>query len=159
MTSPARTLLDVAAHRADERLLPLVERAILEGLVDSEQVRDVVGRNPGRRGSRRLAEALDNAGSSALERRVDAILRGSGLPPYERELPVGRFRLDFAWPQDLVAIESDGRRWHSGGADFERDRAKTNYLTARGWRVLRVTWSDLDDPAMWLGVAARLLGR
>jgi very-short-patch-repair endonuclease len=93
-----------------------------------------------------LARALDLARSSALERRVEALLRGSGLPPHVREHPVGRWRLDFAWPDRRVAVEADGRRWHSSAADFERDRSKSNALNESGWKVLRVTWSDLDDP-------------
>ena len=159
ITGVARTLLDLAGDLPEDRLLRLVERAVLDGLVTAESIHDVVERNRGRRGSRRLARALDTAGSSALVRRVEAILRDAGLPAHRREYAVGRFRLDFAWPGDRVAIEADGRRWHSAAADFERDRAKANYLTERGWSVLRVTWSDLEDPGPWLGVTARLLGR
>ena len=157
VTSVARTLLDLAATWSEARLLPLVERAALDGLTTAEQVQDVLARNPGRRGSRRLARALDTAGSSALERGVEAILGNSGLPPHEREHPVGPFRLDFAWPSAKVGLEADGRRWHSSRLDFERDRAKANTLTDRGWRVLRATARDLDDPGPFLEALARLL--
>ncbi len=157
VTSPARTLLDLAAQRTEGRLLPVVERAILGDLVAPAQVLDVLRRNPGRRGCRRLAGCLDLAGSSALERRVQELLAGAGLPPHVREHPVGDFRLDFAWPDVRVAIEADGRRWHSSAPAFERDRAKHNLLTRSGWRVLRLTWRDLADPAPLLAQVGRLL--
>lgn len=157
VTSVARTLLDLAADRSDDRLLPVVERAILGDLVTPDQLHDVVRRNPGRRGCRRLARCLDSAGSSALERKVEELLREAGLPPHRREYPVGRFRLDFAWPRARVAIEADGRRWHSSRAGFERDRAKHNVLVQDGWRVVRVTWRDLADCAPVLAKVERLL--
>ena len=158
VTGVARTLLDLAPRWSDERLLRVVEESILGGLVSAEQARDIVERNPGRRGCRRLARALGTAGSSALERRVEALLRGSALPPHRREHLVSGFRLDFAWPEARVALEADGRRWHSSTADFERDRAKSNVLTVRGWRVLRATWRDLDEPGPLIATLKGLLG-
>jgi very-short-patch-repair endonuclease len=157
VTGPARTLLDLAAEWSGDVLLPVVERSVLEGLTTPEQIHDVLRRNPGRRGCRRLAQALDAAGSSALERRVASILRSAVLPPHRREHHVDRYRLDFAWPACRVAIEADGRRWHSSADGFERDRPKHNLLVDGGWRVVRVTWRDLDDPAVWLAMLERLL--
>lgn len=157
VTSPARTLLDLAAHHDPDQLSSLVERSVLDGLVTPGRLHDVVQRHPGRRGCRRLREVVEATGSSALERRVEAILRDARFPPHERELEVGRFRLDFAWPAARVAIEADGRRWHSSAEDFARDRAKHNLLVAEGWRILRVTWDDLDRPAAVEEAARRLL--
>lgn len=110
VTGPARTLLDLASTRCEERLFPVLERAVIEGIATVRQLEDVVRRNPGRRGSRRLRQALGSAASSALERRVEAILRGSRLPPFVREHEVGPYRLDFAWPDRRVGLEADGRR-------------------------------------------------
>lgn len=148
VTSPARTVLDLAATRTEEELFPLVERAVLDGLVTDEHLRDSVVRNRGRRGAGVLGRVLDlgSASTSALERRIAAILARSGLPPHRREYPVGHYRLDFAWPEQRLAVEADGRRWHSSRDDFTRDRAKHNALLADGWRVLRVTWDDEPGP-------------
>lgn len=160
LTAPARTLLDLASARPPEMLVPVVERAVLEGVVTVGQLRDAVGRNPRRRGSRRLRDALGPAASSALERRIDAILRTARLPPFVREHEVGPYRLDFAWPDRRVGLEADGRRWHSSAPDFERDRTKHNFLVDLGWQVWRVTWRDLDGPARWLtSLEKRLYGQ
>ncbi|MDQ3916056.1 MAG: endonuclease domain-containing protein [Actinomycetota bacterium] len=149
VTSVARTLADLAAerHHRETHLFRWVERAVVEGLVTAEQIRDFGARNPGRAGSRRLMRILDlRAGNdSALERRVERIVVGAGLPPHVREHGVGAFRLDFAWPPHRVALEADGRRWHSTQDDFARDRRKHNLLVADGWRVLRVTWDDVTE--------------
>lgn len=158
VTGVARTLLDLAAQWPDEHVVRAVEESVLGGLVSAEQVDGVVRRNQGRRGCSRLARSLRTAGTSVLERRVDALLRGSGLPLHVREHAVEAFRLDFAWPRSRVAVEADGRRWHSSTADFERDRSKSNVLTAKGWRVLRVTWRDLDEPGPLVATLRELLG-
>lgn len=157
ITGVGRTLLDLAGERTSDRLLPVVERAVLDGLVTHEQLWDLVERYRGRRGRRRLAETLGDAAGSALERRIESIFAGSGLPPFIREHPVGPYRLDFAWPERRVGVEADGRRWHSSSEAFARDRAKHNDLTASNWRILRVTWSDIGRPRDLVAATAELL--
>ncbi|MGZ4209619.1 MAG: endonuclease domain-containing protein [Actinomycetota bacterium] len=68
--------------------------------------------------------------------------------------------VDFAFPSDLVAIEADGYRWHSGRARFQNDRARRNRLTTLGWRVIHVTWQDLlEQPRAVVEVIRRTLAR
>lgn len=60
------------------------------------------------------------------------------------ELGKGRTaRVDLAYPGARLVIEADGRRWHSGRADFESDRERSNLLAARGCTVLRFGWDDV----------------
>jgi very-short-patch-repair endonuclease len=162
VTSPSRTLLDVAGERSHDALLPLVERAVVDGLVTVPQLLRIADRHRGRRGVARLRKVLDlgvheGRWASALEREVQTLLESAGLPPYEREHPVGPYRIDFAWPGALAGIEADGRLWHSSRADFRRDRAKHNFLLAEGWRILRVTRRDLNEPGQVLARLRALL--
>lgn len=69
-----------------------------------------------------------------------------GLPDPATELlfhPKRRWRLDFAWPTRMIALEvhggihSGGR--HTRGRGFVEDRAKMNEATLLGWTVLEVT--------------------
>lgn len=52
-------------------------------------------------------------------------------------------RIDFAWPDCRLAVEVDGRAFHSGDEAFEKDRDRRNDLEAAGWMVLNVTWKAL----------------
>lgn len=41
----------------------------------------------------------------------------------------------------------DGRAAHHTARNYERDRARDRRLQARGWRVVRVTWGQLERDA------------
>ena len=50
------------------------------------------------------------------------------------------------WPERRLIIELDGWAYHRTRAQFEEDRRRDRHLAAKGWRVIRVTWRDLDEP-------------
>lgn len=54
-----------------------------------------------------------------------------------------RWRFDFAWPQQRVAVEVEGGVWtggrHTRGSGFEKDCEKYGEATLLGWRVFRLT--------------------
>ena len=87
-----------------------------------------------------------------LEALFEAQLRGARLPPWVRQhrlTPARQWRLDFAWPSLLVALEIQGGTWvqggHSRGLGYEADCDKANAATLLGWRVLRVTSNQVWD--------------
>jgi very-short-patch-repair endonuclease len=51
--------------------------------------------------------------------------------------------LDFAYPEERLAIEADSYRHHSSLTDWSRDRVRNNELVALGWRILPITVLDL----------------
>lgn len=57
--------------------------------------------------------------------------------------PVRRWRFDWAWPAQQIALEVEGgvfiRGRHSRGLGMVKDMEKYNAAAALGWRVLRVT--------------------
>lgn len=66
--------------------------------------------------------------------------------------PVGagrRYRFDFAWPADLVAVELHGGLWsrgaHSRPQGIQRDLNKQNFAVLNGWRVLYFSTDDVED--------------
>jgi very-short-patch-repair endonuclease len=68
-----------------------------------------------------------------------------GLPPYVRELefhPQRKWRFDFAWPAQRVALELDGGAAvfgrHSRPAGMRADNEKLNTAQVMGWVVLRI---------------------
>ncbi len=56
-----------------------------------------------------------------------------------------RFRLDFAYPDQKIAIEYDGWEWHSSRSAFDRDRRRDRMLQLAGWTVLRITSQTSDS--------------
>ena len=69
-----------------------------------------------------------------------------------------KFRIDFAFPMEKVAIEFDGYRYHGfSKKGFKQGLERQNILVAHGWRVLRYTLTDvrdrLDDVMTEIGAA------
>jgi very-short-patch-repair endonuclease len=96
--------------------------------------RKKAARAPGKR--RRMSPAEE----------LEAQMRAAGLPawtPEHRFHPTRRWRLDYAWPERLLAVEVHGGVWadgrHTRGAGFTGDREKMNEAALLGWRVLEVT--------------------
>ena len=56
-----------------------------------------------------------------------------------------------------MIAELDGHAYHGHAAAFYRDRARHRRLTARGWRVVAVTWPDLAEGADALEAELRAL--
>jgi very-short-patch-repair endonuclease len=66
-------------------------------------------------------------------------------------------RVDFAWPEQRLALEYDGQ-WHAEPGQFVRDRRRLNRLVAAGWRVVIVTAADLYRPELLVARIAAALG-
>ena len=151
VTTPARTLFDLAAVVPTEQVGEALDEALRRGLVTVTGMRTKLTRwrRAGIRGvatiEMLLRQRSDNAiTESILETRFLRRLRQRGLddvvPQYEvwdgdRLLA----RVDFAFPRKRIAIEVDGYRWHSGRNRWRRDLDRLNRLIAAGWRVVHVT--------------------
>jgi very-short-patch-repair endonuclease len=143
VTSPARTLMDLAAVLPRDRL----ERAINE----AERLRLDVG------GARSAAPAITR---SELEDRFLSLLEVHDLPAPEVNVALRLgddwIEVDCLWRTPRLIVELDGFDAHGTRAAFERDRARDRRLQAAGWRVARVTWRqlnhDLADELRCLGI-------
>lgn len=155
VTSPARTLLDLGALLPRPVLTPVLEDATFRRLLVIEDVLSILERlgGPGRRGTAALRGAVDDAVvtgrlESRLELALARLLEIAGGPPPVRQYDVAlaggvRARLDFAWPDRRLAVEADGRRWHSTKRDFDRNLVRSRALEASGWRVYPFGWTDV----------------
>ncbi|MGH9042064.1 MAG: type IV toxin-antitoxin system AbiEi family antitoxin domain-containing protein, partial [Acidimicrobiia bacterium] len=151
ITTPARTLLDLARHHPDavERTL---NDALYRRLVRPEAVRSTLSRSGPRfrQAVLVLTEILDRLAApteSILEDDFAALIRRHGLPEPVRQHPIagGAFRLDFAWPENMVTYETHGRRHHSAPSDRRRDRAKRKAAEAEGWLWHDAWWEDVHE--------------
>jgi very-short-patch-repair endonuclease len=159
VTSPRRTLVDLADY-GDRRAL---ERAWDEALLLGFNLTGLAPHH-GKRGSGLLAAVQREhvPGStrtrSPLEELMLALRRERDLPQPLVNSTVGRWEVDFAWPERRLIVETDGRGTHSTPGAFERDRLKDAELTVAGWRVVRITQRRLEeDPAAVTVQLRRLL--
>jgi very-short-patch-repair endonuclease len=75
--------------------------------------------------------------------------------------PVRKWRFDWAFPRDRVAVEFDGGQWVIAGGRHNRDsdREKLNHAAAHGgWRVLRFSNQQWEaDPLACLALVKAAL--
>jgi hypothetical protein len=108
VTSPARTLVDLAGALEDRPLGRVVDRALLRGLVTIPAVRTYIKDRQlqRKRGVGRLVKVLDDrefgVPESELERRTLELIAGYGLPAPSRQQRVGPHRVDFMYPDRRV---------------------------------------------------------
>ena len=173
VTTVTRTLIDLGAVVPADALEEALDDALRRSLTTISRLRWRLGAlatrgRPGVAAIRSLLDDRDPAAvtpKSVLETRFARLARRAGLPAPVRQLEVrenGRLigRVDFAYPDHMLAIEVDGYRWHSGRRAWQRDLARRNRVTERGWRVIHVTDRDLEEGAEELvrTVARALVG-
>ncbi len=89
--------------------------------------------------------------ASILEEGLLQQLQAAQLPEPVREYRFcsRRWRFDFAWRVQGVAVEVEGGVWargrHNRGAGFEADLEKYNTAAIMGWLVLRYTERAIGD--------------
>lgn len=89
---------------------------------------------------------------SRIEERLLNQIRGEKLPEPEREVRFHakrKWRLDFAWPSLMLAVEVEGATYaagrHTRGSGFRKDCEKYNQLSIDGWTLLRFTSGMITD--------------
>lgn len=171
VTSPTRTLIDVASVATDELVEEALDDVLRRRLSSISWMRSRLSRlgTKGRPGSALLSALLDERDAartipqSRFETKALRVFREGKLPrPHcQYELRQGGRLvaiLDFAWPALRVAVETDGFQFHTGKRAWRRDLHRGNALTVSGWDVLHVTWEDLmDDPARIVATIRHML--
>lgn len=73
------------------------------------------------------------------------VLANNGIA-YERELPAGRWFIDFAIEDKKIALEIDGKQ-HEMMERKSSDVKKDAYLVSAGWTVHRIKWKSINSDA------------
>lgn len=149
ITTPARTLLDLAASRriSDRALARVLREAVRLGRTSLPAIGDALGRHRGRRGTRRIAEAVARYSGlplgrarSGAEIRALEVLRDAGRPLPRLNYDVADEEADLSWPGHRRIIEIDGGPFH---LDAGEDARKQGIWEAAGWTVLRIPSDDV----------------
>ena len=168
VTTLARTILDLAGRSTEEVIEGTIREAEYKHRLRFEGLEDLIQRNPGRRGARALGECLRRLGHgprgrrrTPMEDKFAALLARTDLPRPELNvlLDLGdrTIEADCLWRRQRLVVELDGGQAHRTRAAFESDRERDRRLLAASWRVVRVTWRQLEDPDALLADLRRLL--
>jgi very-short-patch-repair endonuclease len=161
VTGRARTLLDLCD------VSPRLAEGALNGVLSRRQVsvrplqaalRRVGPQHPGSLRYRELVTPFA-AGQRPTESELEddfleLVIRRYNLPVPVRQHPVGRRRIDFAYPELVLGVEMESVRAHAASEDVHRNASKANELLE--WWILRFAF---DDVHRWPEETAELLDR
>jgi very-short-patch-repair endonuclease len=163
VTSPAQTLLDLAAAKS-----PHLEHAFIEAhgarLVNRAELERAIKRAGRKRGVRLLRALIAGNESgftrSKAERKLRALLLAARLPvPLFNAIVCGHM-VDCVWHEQRLVVEFDGYGFHGYRQAFETDRGRDAALVAAGYAVIRITWLRLTrEPYAVLAEVAGALAR
>lgn len=179
VTTPARTVVDIAAHRGVDEGVVAAESAYRKKLLTPARLRELVDRTEGRPGILRVRDmlALATPGTeSVLESMSMLNMRRIGvqLPLVQVTLFLGslEFRVDFLWPHIRLVGEGDGEKKYSLDgrspmAALREERQREQAIRDLGYDIVRWDFhvaNNLDRFAARLNGAfaratARMQGR
>jgi hypothetical protein len=162
VTSPARTMLDMADRLKPERLTRAINDLRLRGLLEIEDLEDVSARNPTHPAVTLLKPHLEFAQPeptrSVLEDRFLPLLRKHGLPTPLINVHVAGHRVDAYFPDHQLIVELDGWGTHRFTERFLGDRRQDfEILAATGIPTVRLPYEDVSDAMV--AQLARVLSR
>ncbi len=174
VTSPARTVVDVARTLPFEQAVAVADAALHREIVGTGELADALARAVGARGlpaARRVVAFADGAADGPGESISRVRFARAGLPrPVLQHVvrdTAGRViaRVDFWWPGRGVVGEFDGRvkydRLLEPGQNasdvVHREKRREDAVRATGSPVVRWDWRDLDEFGEVLARLATLL--
>lgn len=143
VTSPARTLVDLAAELDPVAVERAVNDADKRDPIDPEVLREDLSLFAGETGVRPLRHLLDKLffrlSDSDLEIYLRRIVNAAKLPIPLTKQRVNRFDVDFFWPDLGLVVETDGLRYHRTPSAQLRDARRDRAHVMAGMTPLRFT--------------------
>lgn len=143
VTSPARTLYDIAPRLTAAQAARAANEARLNRHLRPRDLEDILSRYPGAAILRALVEQPTGPTRSEFEDRFRAFALAYGLPTPTLNARVAGYEVDALFPAHKVIVELDGYEYHQGRRSFERDRERDAALLAAGYVTIRITWQRL----------------
>lgn len=142
ITTPQRTLIDIAAHSSSRAVARALREAVRLQRTSIGDVADRLGARRGRRGSRRLGAAIARYSGLPVERarsgsevRALEVLRDAGRPLPRLNVRIAGEEADLSWWRARLIIEIDGGPFH---LDVGADARKQERWESAGWTVRRI---------------------
>jgi REase_MTES_1575 len=151
ITSPAWTALEVARTLRRPRALATLDAALRSRTCTLEDLLAAARQQTGRRGIVMVRDLIPLArpgAESPMESEARLVMIDGGLPePLLQVQIIDRdgflWRVDFAWPDQMVAVEYDGFDYHSSPEHLRRDRQKRAALQELGWSCISIVSDDV----------------
>jgi very-short-patch-repair endonuclease len=155
VTTPARSIAETTCISSYEVGVVLGDAAAHQKLTTPDQLVTTADRHKhwiGSPAARAAARFADGLSESVGESRLRVLMANEGLPTPKLQVVIrdehGRLigRVDFLLPRRLI-VEFDGAQKYGDGTDAVlAEKWREDCLRARGYRVVRTSWSDLDHP-------------
>ena len=150
ITTPARTLTDIAAQlNGDDLALACHEAGVKYGTTP-RQVKEVLTRRPrcpGAASLRAIMSGEQQVALSRLEKRFQQLLTDAGLPLPTMNRKKGSHRIDCRWETPPLTVELDSYRFHNSRHSWEQSYRREREARARGDDFRRFTWDDVTQRA------------
>jgi hypothetical protein len=143
ITSPVRTMIDLATEQGPKYLLRSINEADKLEVVLADDLREEIDAYAGQPGVKILRTLLDRdtfvLTQEELERLFLPVAPEVGLPlPLTGEI-VNGYEVDFFWPELKLVVETDGLRYHRTPSAQVKDARRDQAHTAAGCARLRFT--------------------
>ena len=150
MTTPARTLLDLAASLRPRALEDAIERMERSRSSTSSPSAGCLDAHPRQSGAPNAAGGpRPSCGAgvadtrSPLEVALLQLCDDHSLPTPTANTVVAGFLVDFHWPGTDLIVETDGFAFHRMRIGVRADRDRDQVLTLAGYRVVRFTYTQV----------------
>jgi len=156
LMEPARLLIDLCARVEEGRLRRYFIEAGRNGLLTQARLDRMDGRSHSFRNRKRLTrlaglwDPTTGRIRSILEGEFKLLCAEGKIPAPRTNHPVGRYEVDAVWLEERLAVELDGRKFHSDAVALESDSEKSRHLRSIGFRVLRFSWNDVVERPEWV---------
>ncbi len=148
VTTPARTLIDMAPRLKDKALKRNVNNALNSLWLTEDQLAETLARHPAAPGTKRIAKLVGLQGTptrSDWEDEFPAFCAEHGLPAPVMGAPVCGYIVDALFPVERVIVELDSWDYHKGKIAFETDRERDAETLAHGFVTVRMTGERLGE--------------
>jgi len=152
VTTPARTVVDLARVLPFRAGVVTADNALAQRLVTKDELRHVVATCRQWPGVTRAAEVVEFANGlseSALESIARVAFRDCGLPPPELQVWVDgeEFvgRTDFLWKDSNTVGEADGALKYQDPSRARRQLWRDARLRDAGFEVVHFTWQEINE--------------
>ncbi|MFF1821096.1 type IV toxin-antitoxin system AbiEi family antitoxin domain-containing protein [Kribbella sp. NPDC058245] len=168
-TSVARALVEIASTATFAAAVISADAALRHpemSTADLWRLAEATEHWPGSPMIRRTLAFADRLAESAGESRLRVVMRNEDLPPPQLQVEftdaegfIGR--VDFFFPEFNTIVEFDGLMKYGDGSReaLIREKLREDRLRALGLEVVRIIWSDLDDPAQVAASIRRAFAR